>query len=446
MTATRKSYPVFDCDAHINDFVAQYQGHFTEDEKELVRDLYWHDGRDIIVNGQPGMHYPKWYIDNMGFQPGPGGIRASIIDIAGPGMNKKIIRKLNYTALTEEQLEQLAHRGSIEPLPRIRDMDLMGIDQVLIIPIALFTRFMELGNARAAAAVTRAYNNWVKEDYCDADPDRLFPAAMLPPQDLGAAAEELRRTAKLGFSVGLVRALEVQGRFPNQAGFDPLWRTFEETGVVCGMHTATALSNHSALIDRAVNQEQLNVANQALGFIYEAQTWVTNLLLSGFLERYPRLKMAIFEANATWLPMILEACDRAYHLYGSQRLPAVRELPSEQFRKRCLISFESDEEWVYRRWPYFEDIALWSSDTYHHDGADAWVAIDLMRKYEVPEAVQAKLLGGNALKFYGLEDRAKVYTTEEPASIPRPEWFPGAEDIEREYAHAGEPRAGTATR
>ncbi len=453
MEQMTKSFPVFDCDAHINDYLTPWEKYYTDEERELAKEAYWNHGDHILLNGsviQPGRSKDRWFI-MPNFKSARGGPRMSFIDFQGPGMTKKTLRKLNEMDLTAEQLGEIAHRGSIEPLPRLKDMDLMGIDQVLVIPIRLLGTSQWIRSARGANAVLKAYNSWVKYDYCDAAPDRLFPCGLLTPQDPYLACHELRRLAKLDFRVASIRPIDALGKYPNQPVFDPLWRTFQEVGVVCGVHTVTAggqeqssMYSPGELVEYAVGGEQIQGSSQTLSFIYEAMTWITGVLLSGFLERYPRLKMAIFESNASWLSMVLEGCDRAYHLYGSQRLPRIARLPSQTFLERCLIAFESDEEAVFRRHDYFRNIGIWSSDAYHHDGSDAWTAIESMRKFEVPEDAQAKLMGGNARRFYGLEDRAKLFTTTMPdyASLPRPPWFPSPEEIRREYARAGEPRAG----
>ena len=447
-----KSYPVFDCDAHINDYHMQWEKHYSESERDLLKDYYWNYDDYHLINGRTiriSRPKDKWWIF-PGRSNNNGGPMPAFTDFSGPGMTKQLWRKVSEMDLTVEQLRDVGHLGSLEPLPRVKDMDMMGIDQVLVIPIILTWTLQWIENARAAAIVARAYNDWSKQDYCDAAPDRLFPCGMLAPQDPSTAAAELRRIAKLGFPVASIRPIDALGKYPNQRIFDSLWRAFEETGVVCGMHQNMAGQQQQGqfsptqILDRVSVERQIQGAGQTFGFIYEAMTWITGILLSGFLERYPGVKMCIFESNATWLPMVLEGCDRLYHLYGSQRLPKVKELPSETFRRRCLIAFESDEDWVFRRHRYFADIAIWSSDAYHGDGADAWEAVRRMEKAKVPVESQAKMMGGNARRFYGLEDRVKLFTTEEPARYPRPDWFPNEEDVEREFATAGEPRAGRA--
>jgi len=69
------------------------------------------------------------------------------------------------------------------------------------------------------------------------------------------------------------------------------------------------------------------------------------------------------------------ACDRLFELYANERKWDAKRLPSEAFHAQCVISFESDETQTMRQWDTFEDIGIWASDCYHHDGADSWSAI-----------------------------------------------------------------------
>jgi hypothetical protein len=55
-----------------------------------------------------------------------------------------------------------------------------------------------------------------------------------------------------------------------------------------------------------------------------------------------------------------------------------------------------------------------------------------MREVGVPEEVQAKLMGGNATRFYGIEP--KLLITEEPPPMERPSWFPTNDPLYEEWA------------
>jgi predicted TIM-barrel fold metal-dependent hydrolase len=129
-------------------------------------------------------------------------------------------------------------------------MDLMGIDQVMIIPTMMVANFPFVDSLDGAYAFARAYNDWAR-DYCAAAPDRLFPAGWLPLQSITYTCQELERIAEMGFRVALIRPIDAHGRYPNYIfpGFtggsptntmDKVFRKFEETGIVLGMHTFPA--------------------------------------------------------------------------------------------------------------------------------------------------------------------------------------------------------------
>ena len=449
MDRMTKRFATFDCDADINDPVAIW-GYVPDSERQLVRDAYWRDesqawlnGRIRVGGGGNGEYAPVGM-----YNP---------ICLAGPQMNIKIIRRLlTMVPLSDEQRDYLEHRGASEPHARVRDLDLMGIDQVLVIPTKVIEHLPFVEDPRGADAFCRAYNRFVA-DWCAEAPERLFPAALVPVQDPERARGELERVAALGFRVGLLRPIDAQGRYPNdigapvgtfrpgarQVGLDPLFRAFEETGVVLGMHTFPAAKPHAVAAPGTMASPgelllHAGVDSQTLSFVYEAQTWLAQVLLSGFLDRYPRLKMAVFESNAQWLPALLEHCDVLFRCYRNERRTAATRLPSEAFAAQCIISFEGDEEPMIRRWRRFEDVGIWSSDAYHHDAADAWRAIRTMREVGVPEPVQEKLMGGNARRAYGIEP--KLFVDTEAARIARPGWFPHGSDFETWCAEVAHPR------
>src|ERR1700719_2058838 len=93
MDRLTKSFPVFDCDAHIND-PTQIWDYVPESKKELVRNTYWRDDSSAFLNGDQPV---------MGGGNAKSGGSYTPICIAGPQMNKKIMRKLNSLELTAEQ-------------------------------------------------------------------------------------------------------------------------------------------------------------------------------------------------------------------------------------------------------------------------------------------------------------------------------------------------------
>jgi predicted TIM-barrel fold metal-dependent hydrolase len=413
-----KDFPVFDCDAHINDPLDIWNKYVEPQHRELVRKTYWRDDTQAILNGRQRV-------------TGGGETRSNTynpICIAGPGMNIRLMRRLQQMPLSAEQQDYLEHKGAYDPHARVRDLDLMGIDQVLIIPTMLVGNYPFAENIEGAYALARAYNNWAR-DWCDEVPDRLFPAGWLPLQNALYTSAELQRIAKMKFPVALVRPIDANGTYPNRIfsasgggafgnTLDPIFRAFEDTGIVIGMHTFPAVGTNA---NGTMHSPGQLMGGQHLSFIFEAMAWTAQVLLAGFLDRYPKLKMAIFESNATWFPELMERCDKLFALYKNERMQPAQRLPSEAFYQQCMIAFEADETPVFRQWDKFEDIGIWSSDAYHHDGAAAWSAIREMEDVEVPQEVQAKLLGANARRFYGIE--GKCFISSE-MDISRPDWFP----------------------
>ncbi|MSQ25761.1 MAG: hypothetical protein EXR49_05765 [Dehalococcoidia bacterium] len=428
-----KSFPTFDCDAHVTE-LPDIWDRIPAADRELVKQSYWPEGHQIIVNGEHATR-AIWDQSNHVINSG---------ECAGPGASKKILRKLRSMPRTEALARQFYFPGARDPHARVQDLDLLGIDQVVVIPIMMFNHYPWVKNIHAAAIVARAYNDWIQE-WCSTYPDRLFPAACLPLQSPELAAHEVRRAAKRGFPLAMIRPTDQLGNYPNQAKFDPLWDTLTDTGMAVAIHSLAspkrvwplAPAGHpqwspGMILEEAINAQQMRALSQSMGFVFEAMTWLVNMLLSGFLERHRGFSLAIMESNASWLPMTLEECDRAYKLYYGERTAPLERMPSETFLERCFIAFEGDETPVYRQYRYFEDIAIWSSDVYHHDGSDAWSAIREMRRHRVPVGAQEKIMGANARRLYGI--KPQTFTTTEPTSYSRPDWYPTSNQVDAEFA------------
>ena len=438
-----KNFASFDCDAHVVESALTWEraeDSLTQDELAIVKNSIWYDSatRSLTVNGTSGA--------------GVSGIRAAagvinIGSVAGPGMKHPIQRAFHVrnlkqeTAVTKEQSLYLDHGGAYEPEARLKDMDTQGIDQVMIIPSDIDT-YPWIQDGRGAAAFCKVYNDWAWE-YCQADPERIFYAAMLPLQDASAAVRELYRVADKGCRVGLVRPIDTMGNYPLQPKYDGLWRAMQETGVVYGMHPFPAFGSlkppgyteqHSAseLINKTLTSA--GIAHTFLGnvqaFQAEASLWVVAALFSGLFERFPKLNAAVFEASSTWLSFVLDECDKFYKLYRRERaMFPLKQLPSETFFERCVTGFEGDEAPPSRMPEYYEDILVWSSDVYHHDGDDVWRAMETMHTSNLSEGRQAKFLGGNARRIYNIPE-PRTFIRDRVTEIERPDWWPTAEEIE----------------
>ena len=439
-----KTFPTFDCDAHVAEppwLWDRAKEWLTHDEYEALKRSIWFDpdSKQLVVNGVANSGLGSQRIHGA-----PGMV--NVLSLAGPGLKHDIQRAINVrnlnpkTALTAEQADYIDHKGAYEPKARLRDMDVQGIDQVMIIPSDIDT-YPWIQNALGARAMCKAYNDWAHE-YCQENPDRLFYAALLPMQDPKLAEDEIYRVADKGCRVGLVRPIDAMGNYPIQPKYARVWHAMEETGVVYGMHPFPALGllkppgyteqySGAELIGLSATSASLphTFLINVQDFQAEASLWVTMVLMSGFFERFPKLHAAVFEASSTWLSFVLDECDKAYKLYRNERrLAPLKRLPRETFFQHCVTGFEGDEAPPSRFPEFYEDILAWSSDVYHHDGDDAWRAIETMRQGELPEPYQAKFLGGNARKMYRI-DPPKSFIGDRVTEIERPEWWPTDEEV-----------------
>jgi len=413
-----KSFSVFDCDSHIVEPPAIWDEYVPARVRAWAKtQFHFHTDTDtLLINGRAVPASRE---------------RANAAEVGWPRWNKKEVGRLTPgTDAWNVRFGRL--KGCRDPHARLRDMDALGTDQVMLFP-SWFVRLALVRDPEAARVLATAYNDWV-DDYAAADRRRLFPCAVLPIQSVEHAIAELRRVAKKGFKAAAVRPCFWNGRYPTLPEFDPLWREFEALGVVLAMHTfpsREALTSEWAqriaqtrgagtgllftdepvvyspgqFISNIVFAMEPTIdASESLGFIMEAMTWLTTVLMTGWLEKFPRLKCAVLESNATWLPLVLGRSRNFLDLYAFQRGPE-RPIadPVETFYRRCFIAFESDEAPVYRMWDLYENVGIWSSDYPHHDAEDVWEALEAMTKLGVPEAVQKKLLGDNARRLYGIE-------------------------------------------
>src|SRR4030095_16664350 len=114
-----KTFPVFDCDAHVNDHGTIWSDYVEPAYRDLVRQAYWKDGHQAVLNGRTIAIGGGAY-DFPGYNP---------ICIAGPQMNKKVMRRLQQSPLSREQRRYVEHRGDYDPQGRVRGMDHQRVGQ-----------------------------------------------------------------------------------------------------------------------------------------------------------------------------------------------------------------------------------------------------------------------------------------------------------------------------
>jgi predicted TIM-barrel fold metal-dependent hydrolase len=127
----------------------------------------------------------------------------------------------------------------------------------------------------------------------------------------------------------------------------------------------------------------------------------------GTLERFPRLRLGVLESGAGWIGSLLERMDTVFEhstgmLAGTMPV-ALKNKPSEYFRRQCFISCDPDERSVI---PQIEQIGhrnfIWASDYPHGDHPSTY-ASDVVGLVEtLGEEARTAVLGRNVVDIYGL--------------------------------------------
>lgn len=299
-----------------------------------------------------------------------------------------------------KSLEEALPGGS-DPKSRLVDMDLEGIDQAVLFPsIGLY--FSAIDDPQAASVLATAYNDWLA-DYCNADPTRLFGAAMVPMQDPKAAVAELERAAgTLGFTAAFVRPNPCLGRSLSDPAYERLWTAAQDLDITIGIHEGSSVIVPTLGSDRPFNPLILH----AVSHPFEEMLACAQLIAFGVLERHPKLRFVFLESNGGWAPFWLERLDEQAETFGDF-CPEMRLRPSEYFERQCTISYEIDEPTLPALADYIGPSRIvWGSDYPHHDATFPGAVETLRRTMSpLPVDVQARILGENARDLYRLPAR-----------------------------------------
>ena len=291
-----------------------------------------------------------------------------------------------------------------EPQARLEAMDRDGIDVALLFP-SVAGQAAAIYDDDILFAHIQAYNDGIWDWAQEGDPKRMLPAAHLPNRGVELAMQELDRVVKKGF-VHFQYSGSPSGSPLPVAGDDPFWAMVQETGIVVSMHGGSSAGRPKpkapakATPAPPVHDQEMIAAMRSSGL--GAQTALGVMILSGVLERFPKLKVSLIETSTGWLPQFLNQLDAVYTQHrwlGEQKLS---RLPSE-YAKQVLIGVDREMQGIKHRHQVGVDNITFGTD-YPHIGS-FWphtrFYIDLLFD-GVPEDEREKILWSNAATMYGV--------------------------------------------
>ncbi len=303
-------------------------------------------------------------------------------------------------SLEGDDLER-AKGGSWEAAKRHADLDRDGIDAEVVYPNRGLLMWAS-PDPEHQTEMCRVWNDWAIEVF-PPDQKRSLPVAAIAPRNVGAAVREVERVARLGYRVVFL-PVQVADQPYNLPLYEPLWAAVQDAGLPVSFHVGTGKDPRTASGNGGAI---LNYVWHALSTAIEP---VTQLCVSGVLQRFPGLRFATVEAGIGWLAWTLWVMDEGYRKHHFWVAPKLEMLPSEYFRRQGYATFQDDPVGLETRgWIGVENL-MWGDDYPHHEGT--WP-----RSREVIDRTMGGLtdeerrqvLGLTAAKLYGFElDEGRV--------------------------------------
>ncbi len=290
---------------------------------------------------------------------------------------------------------------------RKQAMDLDGFDIQVLIPDNrpfLYKSDPDLGRAMATN-----FNDFVADEI--KGEDRFIGVSWVFLPDMKVAIKELERAKKMGLGT-----VKLTGGYDDldldHPSMWPLYEAAEDLGIPLLIHGAGREYDDQVAHPWLIGADRMGGMRflaTCLGFTFTYIHSITRLILSGTLDRFPRLKFAFFEGGVGWVPFLLaqldnEATHRGYAAYQKDNNFTLERKPSEYF-DRLYIAATSYEPYiadVAKNWPNHRIVI--GSDFDHRDPIATWpdTVNRIQANTELSVTDKEKILGGNARDLFDM--------------------------------------------
>ena len=279
-----------------------------------------------------------------------------------------------------------------------RWMDAMGVDYSCLFP----TPMLFLGThpqVEVEVELVKAYNRWLVERILAHEP-RIVSMLYLPFNDPEAAYKTVKEFAGkkgvVGFMITSPRYKPVHDN-----AYMKTYRLIEETGLPLSFHAAYSWGEQSLSLQNRF------IGVHALGFMWFNMVHMTNWVVNGLPERFPKLKVMWIESGLTWAYSLMQRLDHSY-LMRTSDCPALKRKPSEYMQEMYYSSqpMEKPDDLSILEATFkmikAETQLVWSSDYPHWDFDLPSVIYDLPF---LSDGAKRNILGGTAAKLFGLDTK-----------------------------------------
>lgn len=355
---------VVDCDVHVH-----------ESPKTLAPycDMPWRKALENIAD------IPEWYLNIPGFSPGTGAMEA-VFPSGHEG------RRMVHTP---EQMRQELSAFHI-------DIGILFPDHLLKLPV--------LSQAEYAAALARAYNRWLVDEWCNPE-QGLLGCVIACPHDPEDAAREIAKYADEPGIVGVFLPCAGLDRLWGHRQYDPIYRAAEDADLPVLLHSVTVVHPVFPFNTQGFETE---FGRHICSHTFSIMSNLVHMISTGVPVRYPNLRVAVTEAGISWVPFLLQRMDKEF-LERRRELPFLKEKPSHYARQFYYATQPVEEpddlgDLVTLMELYGgADNTIFASDWPHHD-------FDHPSKvHSIPfsNEVRRKVFGENALRLFKIDAQGR---------------------------------------
>jgi predicted TIM-barrel fold metal-dependent hydrolase len=313
------------------------------------------------------------------------------------GITKQNYKEYKASGLKWDEILPGNYLGS----EHIKDQDLDGVDAATIYPAAVGLAY-QMKDREIALACVRAYNDWLIEDFCSADPDRLWSLPVMPVNDgMPGLVAEGQRVIEKG-AKGLYLPLpDVPYHDPS---YDDLWRVAVDASVPVTFHRIGVSSHDAPLAMPWDKTPGLNVVGTVQRF-FSAINPISNMIFTGVFDRFPQLALIAAEVNCNWVPGLAQQMDQEYERMQHWAKLPFGSAPSSYFGKNVFVTMLDDMVGCKLA---VDDAVLQKTTMYSTDYPHSTTLWPRSREFitkmtaGMAEDVKRDILAGNALRAYSI--------------------------------------------
>ncbi len=297
---------------------------------------------------------------------------------------------------------EAARPGGWDPVERIKDQEIDGVEaEVLYTTLGM--PLFGLDDSELQRNCFAVYNDWVAE-FCSHSPKRLHAIALISLEDIGAGVKELERCAKNGLKGAMIWGSAPADRPYYSPVYDPFWAAAQDLKMPLSLHVITAKDQAPGPKPAPEQRVPGHIATMRgyMSLIHEVQRSLTDIIVSGILERFPRLLIVSAENDTGWLPHFMYRLDHAFEKFsGLNDEQPLKMKPSDYVRRQMWATFQDDPTGPSGYRSFGENNYMWASDFPHTDSTWPHSREVIAKDFSgVPENVTAKIVFENANQLY----------------------------------------------